>query len=419
MTTVRLLLLGAALLAALPAAARDAPVHQEVLPGGLELVVAPVDGAPTASLRIVLRAGSSHDPAGKGGMAHLVEHLLVRVGTGATWQFVADARAAGATLNAFTSRDTTRFVLDAPATRFPELAERYLRAVTSPRLDRADVDRELEVVRHEQSDVGDSGGLAGLLEGAIYPGGTGGTTLGSGATRDRITRADVITFFQATYASSAMTVVMTGAVRPESARALVDRAFLLPPSLPGEAPAPQAGTPALPATQKLRAPFLATVVGYEVAAADREGCEVLAALLELRLVVALTLDDQVVRVVTAGCQDVRGHAFLLALAYAPTAEAADLSEPLQTAFTDVGRRAPAAWEKQVVELRLERRHRRRAFSPADTADELAGEAARARTGDRTVLPAPALKVDGGLRELARRTFVPDRRVLLHLSPFEG
>lgn len=406
-------------LAAAPAAA-PRPLRER-RPGGPELVVVPAPGSRTASLRLVVRAGSAADPFVKAGLAHLLEHLLMRDPGGTPAALLGDGRAAGATLNAFTSRSATWFTLDAPAPAFGPLARRLLRAVTNPPLDQAPVAREREVVEREQGERGGGVGIASLLDSALFPVGPPETTvLGDGSTRSQIERDDLVAFFQRNYAASAMTVVMTGAVTPEQARAIVDESFLLPPALPGEGPEPSAAEPSLPATLKLRAPFIAAVYGYRLDGVERGTCEVLAALLERRAMEALTLENPVLRAVDAGCYSVRGTEFVLASGYAPSFDASNLSNVLQFVFSSIVRQPPGAAERRAVEQRLARLEAARVEDPGALADAIVDEALRTLPAAATPLPPPAGRVDpAALASIAKRAFTPERRVLLLLSPFEG
>jgi predicted Zn-dependent peptidase len=364
----------------------------------------------------VLRAGSAQDPFARAGLAHLLEHLLVRDPGRAPGLLLGDARAAGARLNAHTSRSATWFTLDAPAEEFQPLAARLLRGVTNPRFDAQAVLREREIVQREQ---GETGGGSSLLDSALFPVGPPETTiLGDGSSRGEIQREDLLAYFRRNYVASAMTIIVTGAVSVEQARALVDESFLLPPALPDEGPEPTDAAPSLPADLKLRAPFIAAVYGYRLDAADRASCEALAGLLEVRLIETLMLDQPVLRSVDAGCYGVRGSEFVLAFAYAPSLDASNLSNNIEWVFRSVRREPPSASERRDVEKRLERLAVARDADPAALADAMVAEAIRGRNA-MPLPPAPA-RVDGAaLDSVARRSFTPDRRVQLLLSPFEG
>lgn len=394
--------------------------HVAFLPGGLELVVVPVERADTASLRYVVRSGSARDPVGKEGLAHVLEHLLVRDAK-VPLGLVEASKAAGATLNAFTSRDSTVYVLDAPAAAFEGLAEAYLRAITDPVLPHDSIDRELGVVQSE-ADHHRGGELAKYVEDTLFRSSPHeGTPLGDARTRRGIERKDVLEFFQRNYATANTTLVFTGAVTEASVRALLDRAFLLPPSTPGEQVAPKVAAPSLPLTEKVRAPFIVAVLGFRLDPADLPACEALASLIELRMLVALRIREQLIHSASVGCYAFRGSDFLLAMAYAPTLEASDLPLTMEEIFRAAAGREPSAQERRLLERRLERLREELIDDPGELADAFGWAAARPREAGRTDLPrlSPRPLPIAAMRATARRAFTPQRRVLLLLSPFEG
>lgn len=393
-------------------------VRQE-LDGGLELLVVPIPGAPTVSLRYVVRVGSAHDPPGQEGLAHLLEHLLAQ---GRDLGLRGDVLVSGGDLNAFTSRDATRYLLDAPAGAFPALAERLLRSITDPRLDPADIAREQAVVGREDFYGDDGPSVFELLEDALFaPEDAEAGPVGTPATRAQIGRTDLIRFFTEGYTTRATTVVLAGAITLEEARALVERAVMLPPALPEERLPPRAVPPKLPATSKLRAGFLAASVGYSIRPTDREACQPLAELVELRLLTELRLREPLVREVEVACTLLRGNPFLLAIAHGPSIEATDLPERIDAVLHRAASSPPDARERGLLERRLWRRAEREARDPAARASALADDAARPRREGPTELrpPTPAPLPIRGMTAAARDAFRPARRALLFLSPFEG
>lgn len=413
------LALALALAAPRAAAGADVAVHREELPGGLELLVLPVGDSRSASLRYVVRAGSAHDPGGREGLAHLVEHLLFQRRPGETGILDA-ARLAGAKVNAFTSRDATVFLLDAPADAFPALAERYLRGLSNPPLDTANVDRELDVVRTEH-DYKPGIAVVRLAEEAIFrTQAAEAGPIGEHRSRERIRREDAVAFYQANYVTSNTTLVFTGAVTPEVARAVVDRAFLLPPALPEERVTPRPGAPHLPIDEKLSAGFLASVFGYRLDDGDREACEPLAAAIELKLVDRLEVREPLLSDVDVGCVTLRGVPFLLATGFAPTLEASDLPLQMEEVFAEVARGGVSARERPLVTRRLQRARDRTAWEAPALADAVAAEAMRPRVGGETAFTLAPVKAlpEAAMRAVARRCFVPERNVQLFLSPFQ-
>jgi hypothetical protein len=391
----------------------------EPIRGGPELIVLPIAGARSVSLRLVFRAGSAMDPMGKEGLAHLVEHMLVE-GAPGRLPLLDEARGAGVELNAFTSRDATYFAVDGPSAASWPLATRLLRSVTNPAFPKRELDVQLEIVRREADFRGASAERGTFLEGILFPVPEAGP-LGGERSRDRISRADLVAWHQRNYLTSNATVILAGAVTPEQARELVARDFLLPPALPDEEVAPRPARISLPVSQKVRARVIAFLHGYAFEATERAACEGLANLVQLRMVLGLTVREPLLADATAECLSVRGNWLLVASGYSRSLDASDVPEKMAGIFRDLAASPASAREREVLVQRLQRSWDLARADPAALADEATSLAATPRNAGPTPLPftLPPLTAPRDLRDEARRRFVPDREIRLVLSPLEG
>lgn len=413
-------MIGLSLLLALAAGAPTAPeidqgpaTHR--WPDGLSLVVQPVPGARTASLRIAVRAGGFLDPVGKAGLAHMVEHVLLEGPVGV--ELIRDARAARATVNAFTSGSWTLYVLDAPAERFPVLAERYLKLVTSPDFLLAKIPKQRDVIAQEAVFRGVSAEMS-LLDGALFPAPTqGGPLIGTGSSRGDFRVEDVRKYFLDYYVPPLTTIVMTGAIALEDGVQLVERGYLVPPVAAPPTPAPDILN--LPLDQHV--PSLLTLVaqGYVLDPADREVCPALAALLELRLILAVREAGPRVPHVGAACQRLRGRDLLVALAYTTTLDAPELPDGVDAVFSTLGRAPPTREEQALVLSRLARHRERVLADPVALADALALQVAEVGTAEvQQGLAAARLPPWSRLREAATRSLRRELRFQLEFTPRE-
>jgi predicted Zn-dependent peptidase len=405
-------------LAALGAAG---PLHLERGADGLELAVLTVPGAPTGALRVLVRTGGADDPPGKDGLAHLVEHLAVEGSAADLPAFRDQARAAGATVNAHTARGWTRFELDAPAGPFPGLAARFLALVTNPQWDAVTVGRQRGVLRTE-ADYHETTGLIDLVDRAVFPSPRqAGTLVGSEGSRSWLDADQARAFFTEQHRPDRTTIVLAGPLTAAQARALVEGAYAIPPPA-GAAPPRPREVPNLPLQQKLQAPVTLAMLGYELDDADRSLCLEVAALLQLRLQLAIQLGGPRVSQVVVECPVLRGHAFLLALAFTSTLDAGDLPGALEAQFTGLATRPPEPRERALVDARLGRRRARLLREPAAAADWISERAAALPEGQpaaaATLLPG-ALPGDARLRDLARRSVIAERRVELSFSPLQN
>lgn len=76
---------------------------------GLRIVSYELPGLPRATLGVSFRAGSTDDPQGKEGMAHLVEHLVFRARPGGGARIADRMESSGFVFNAETSHDQTLY----------------------------------------------------------------------------------------------------------------------------------------------------------------------------------------------------------------------------------------------------------------------------------------------------------------------
>jgi zinc protease len=93
MKTLTILLAGLLLLTAIPASAqlKLPPIEEKTLPNGLDVVVIENHELPVVSMRMVIRSGSTYDPADKAGLADMTAGLLRKGTKTRTATEVADA----------------------------------------------------------------------------------------------------------------------------------------------------------------------------------------------------------------------------------------------------------------------------------------------------------------------------------------
>src|SRR5688572_14294565 len=151
--------------------------RSQTLPDGLRLVHERVPGSGAVALVLTIRAGAARDPAGKRGLAHLVEHLTFRGRDDAGQTRWDRYEQLGATsLNAFTDHESTVYVAVVPRVSMAAAvaleADRLrvpLRGITDE-----EFAVEREVVRNEileRNERNQEGGLLAWSARALYPDG--------------------------------------------------------------------------------------------------------------------------------------------------------------------------------------------------------------------------------------------------------
>ncbi len=218
-----------ALLALSLASARvlnPASVTEQTLPNGLQVIVKHEPDWGLVAVGLHIRCGSVHDPEGKAGLAHLIEHLLFEaegeMGLGLAVESL------GGYINAETLRDFTSINLLVASTQFERALGLTAGRVTGMAIAPDVIAREKQVILREIADrAGDAAQQAtdAVWETAFrkhpYRWSIGGTE----ATLKAITPEDVQAHYRRFYVPNNMALVVVGDVDPEVVFKLADQLF--------------------------------------------------------------------------------------------------------------------------------------------------------------------------------------------------
>ena len=120
------------------------------LANGLTVAIDPMPGAQSAAIGLHAFVGSRSEPDGKGGLAHLVEHMVFKGARGRDARAIAEAiEDVGGSLNAWTSRDQTAFHARTLAPDVGLALELIADLVRAPKLDEVELEREKLVILSE------------------------------------------------------------------------------------------------------------------------------------------------------------------------------------------------------------------------------------------------------------------------------
>jgi len=187
-----------------------------VLPSGLRIIFQEDHTQPIISITSVIDRGSSHDPVGREGIAHLVEHLWFRSLHGdlpKVWEVLKEM---GAGLNASTASDWTNYMTIAPKDQLvPLLRLEALRIEAAVRgVTEEDVNTEREIVRNElrMRYENTDGSALWYLRPKLYPEGHPYHRLGIGThdSLNNITLKDIQDFVDENYTPENTTIVVVG-----------------------------------------------------------------------------------------------------------------------------------------------------------------------------------------------------------------
>ena len=226
------------------------PVVVDTLPNGLTVIIHEDHSVPVVTTNVWYHVGSGDEKPGRTGFAHLFEHLMFMGSKNAPYpQFDRLLEAAGANNNGSTNTDRTNYYESGPVSALPLMlwleADRLgwmLDGMDGPK-----VDLQRDVVKNErrQSYENQPYGLAQEnLAAALYPKGHpySWSTIGSMNDLSAASLDDVKEFFRMYYAPNNATIVIAGAVNPDSVKRLVRTMFAeIPrgPAITRPAPGPR------------------------------------------------------------------------------------------------------------------------------------------------------------------------------------
>jgi zinc protease len=209
--------------------------HDEMLPSGIRLVTAPVAKLPVVTVMVLVDAGSTNDPTGKEGVAALTAGTLLE----GTQQFDGAELAEkfeqlGTSVESGADWDSAFMKITVLSGQLEEATRLLGEAISSPIFP----EREVERAKAER--------LAEILQLEMEPRGLADEKFseflytdesryskpdeGSTASVSALSRKDVEEFYKSRYRAGATTVIITGDISTDDARALITRSFQRWPS---------------------------------------------------------------------------------------------------------------------------------------------------------------------------------------------
>jgi zinc protease len=222
-------LLGAALLAPVPAPAADGVVAA-TLDNGVRVLLLEDPRSPIVSFQVWYRVGSRNEQRGATGIAHFLEHLMFKgTPTYGRGQFARLVEQNGGQDNAFTSQDVTSYFVNIAADRLDLVIELEADRMQNLLLDPKEIDSERQVVIEERRTrtEDDPGGYLGEEVSSIafkaHP--YGYPIIGWMEDLTRITPEEIRAFHKTYYVPNNAMVVAVGAFRAEDALERIKRRF--------------------------------------------------------------------------------------------------------------------------------------------------------------------------------------------------
>ncbi len=222
--------------------------HEYKLDNGLKIIVKEDHRAPVVMTQIWYNVGSTDEPIDKGGISHLLEHMMFK-GTSAVSSDDYERLIAkfGGTNNAFTSYDYTGYYELFPANRLPLALELEADRMTNLLFDESEFAKEHQVVMEERRQRTDDNPLAKAYESfrllAMPDSPKGESVIGPMNELESITLPELKDWYSTWYAPNNATLVIVGDVEPSEVLAQVKRYFgqLTPSELPARPAVTQQG----------------------------------------------------------------------------------------------------------------------------------------------------------------------------------
>ncbi len=232
---------GAAALAVCFAAVQD--VHSYRLDNGLALHVAPGHASPVVAIQAWVGVGSADETPAQAGFAHVVEHMLFKgssdYGLGELTRAIG---AGGGEINAWTSYDQTVYHAVLGRDHLDTAIDALGDALTAPRVDRDELEREREVILEEIRQGADDPARSvaqSLFATAFVSHPYRRPVIGTSDSVRRVGDRELVDFFRNYYVADNVTLVVAGDVDPQRVRRAVARRFT---AMPAGRPARQVAT---------------------------------------------------------------------------------------------------------------------------------------------------------------------------------
>jgi len=199
------------------------------LANGLTVAIDPMSGAQSAAIGLHAFVGSRSELDGKGGLAHLVEHMVFKGARGRDALAIAEAiEDVGGSLNAWTSRDQTAFHARTLAPDVGLAIELIADLVRAPKLDETELEREKLVILSELGeclDAPDDLIHDRLFEAAFGDQPLARSVLGNEASIRGLTRGDCAGWLADQYRPDRLVISAAGQVDPGHILLLAEALF--------------------------------------------------------------------------------------------------------------------------------------------------------------------------------------------------
>jgi predicted Zn-dependent peptidase len=204
--------------------------QRKVLKNGLRVITIPMPSFESATVMIMVGAGSRYETAKNNGISHFLEHMAFK---GTTKRPNAQVIASlidgiGGEFNAFTSKEVTGYYVKSAVTHVDLCLDILSDMLQNSKLDKAEIEREKGVILEEINLYEDtpSRKIGDIYEQLLY-GDTpmGWDIAGRKEVIKEITREDFLSYLESLYSADNITVVVAGGIDSAKIETQVEKYF--------------------------------------------------------------------------------------------------------------------------------------------------------------------------------------------------
>ena len=204
-----------------------------ILSSGVRVIADPVPGARTFALAVAIDGGARHEPEGRGGWSHLLEHMVFKgAGDMDAREIVERIERDGGSINASTGHERTVFEVRGMDGALPTAVQVLADLVQRPWLDAQELEREKEVIAQEIAEAFDTPDdhVFDMAQGRAFADqGLGRPILGSVEQLAAADRDALEAWRAGLYAPGGVVVAASGAVAPQALIEAVESRFAAGP----------------------------------------------------------------------------------------------------------------------------------------------------------------------------------------------
>lgn len=202
---------------------------RSVLPNGLRVLTIPMPSFESATVLLMVGAGSRYETAKNSGISHFLEHMAFKGTTKrpSAMDIAGLIDGIGGEFNAFTSKEATGYYVKAQSTHVETSLDLLSDMIANSVLDAKEIEKEKGVIIEEINMYEDTPmrNLGDVYEGLLY-GDTpmGWDTAGTKEVVSSVTKQDFVDYMASLYSPHNMTVVIAGGIN-DNVEELVSKYF--------------------------------------------------------------------------------------------------------------------------------------------------------------------------------------------------